>query len=87
MSRCVVCNYSSELSTGPKREVYWEDKENGFVCSVCRAEHFALTYSGKGDYNFNLGEAGEIPVLESDEYAEISVEGLDLLAELGMEKD
>ena len=87
MSRCVICDYSSELSTGPKRTVQWDDKENGYVCNVCKEEHFKLTYVGQGDYNFNLGTAGEVPILEGEEYADVSVEGLDVLEELGLEED
>lgn len=89
MSRCIICDYSSDLSTGPKRTVSWNDKEKGFVCSDCSAVVFDnWTELRRLDKDPSPGN-GDLPLLEFEieDANNISVEGLDILEEFGVEED
>lgn len=35
MPRCIVCDYCSEVGSGPQKKVEWDDKEKGYVCETC----------------------------------------------------
>lgn len=69
MSRCVVCDYCSELDDGQPRAMRWKEKEQGYVCSVCE-EAITRTVLEHEGYDPEIGEFDVGFLLESDEVLE-----------------
>jgi hypothetical protein len=86
MARCAICNYCRETDGG-NREVTYSRVDKEELCSDCRAEVWQNTYGNKNKtYDYNPG-AGDVPLLELEEFDadELSVEGLDILEEFGVD--
>lgn len=87
MSRCAICDYSSELSPGPKKRVEWSKKHKAFHCVDCHHDIFKMNKDLQKEITFHY-DIGELPMLElEDKNDSVSVEELDILEEFGMEDD
>ena len=64
MSRCIVCDYCSEIDGSDGRSFEWNKKENGYVCGYCRGSIWEAAN------RFPIRD-GEVPILERPDGLEL----------------